>query len=1196
MSIWKSPIFYLGIVLLMVVGAALVAPFVVNWDGYRDNLEAYGHKLTGREVAINGPISVRLFPWPRLVTEDVSMANPKGFSGTAFMNAKSITAELALAGLFGGEFRVESITVDHPVITISRNAEGMGNWVFEPDQVLRHSKLLDQVKLDQIKITDGVLNLLDTAHHFSNSLTSLNAVLAASAIEGPWRARGTANDGFVPLDFTFSSSTWVFDQPFRFGLRLAPSDGSLPAVAFDGQQNASELTGKVRVEPVVTPNDKMNLNGVKPLQMQADVKASFENVAFEKIHIVPADSKDSGTLIEGSANIALADGVKAQLNLNAPRLDLDDLAGAQSFRVWQAGGLMPMLNRVIKEFPQKFDLAATLDVAALSVAGQTIENVKLKAGAEQNAIRIQDFTANLPGRSRMKFDGIVFPGDTAAELGGSLAFESNDARQFVEWLWPEGKSQIAKYWSGNRGRYKSQSDVTWSGKQFGFQNLKYELDGEAGSGELAVRLGALPTIDLQVNVSRLDLDNYLPTQGYLGAEIISNLQSQNGLDKRLKLQAVKLRLNGIEAQDVAFDYASSLSGFEIKTFDIGSVEGAHIKGQGLVLQSPDGPSGDVKMTIKAENPRGFLQLVGITQKGANAAWTDVLGTTDIKATVSVKPGSHEPLLSYDVSGSTGPLHISASGDVKDLAKGWGANLGLSTEVTSNDSADLLRLFGLQPHGTSLAAGRLVMTAAGTSAEGFKTAIDAEILGGKFSYEGKMKPASPLLELDGTFFGVAQDGQNLARALGLQQDAALAGPLQIQIPVKTENGVLGFHNIAATVSDEKISGEASLTSAGELNADFALPSLSFKNILAASFMPWQGQVAKMDDAFASPFSYPPKGEIWLRPQTMNTDFSADLKETVLGIAFDQAGCSLSIASRGDDGEPFKLDFSVRPKAGRFTVSGSGRMTLDLDRMLHLANGKGIARGKVILDSVFSGEGRSPQAALSTLNGNGTYVLRDAGFTQVSPQNFFSKLPSIKDAGTLKQAFDSLLQPAGFALPAAQQNFSIVNGAVNFETLQAKSEHAAIVVQPSFDLASGNLVSDVTITPDAKDDLPALRVSYTGAPNALIQRSDTSAISAKLGYAMIAKDMAELDRVQKEQAKLVAEGEAQRRADEEKFAAYQAQRGELRLRQRELRVHAAQRVIDAEAKKVEMTKILNEAQGINKNEIAKFLRELKSRQPF
>ena len=147
MSVWKSPILYIGILLVLAVVGALAAPFVINWNNYRDNLEAWGRNVTGREVAINGPISVRLFPWPRLVVEDVSIANPKGFSEQALLNAKLIDVQLALAGLFSGEIQVEAIDLEQPALFVTRNADGQGNWNFQVGK----STMLEKVSSNKLR-------------------------------------------------------------------------------------------------------------------------------------------------------------------------------------------------------------------------------------------------------------------------------------------------------------------------------------------------------------------------------------------------------------------------------------------------------------------------------------------------------------------------------------------------------------------------------------------------------------------------------------------------------------------------------------------------------------------------------------------------------------------------------------------------------------------------------------------------------------------------------------------------------------------------------------------------------------------------------------------------------------------------------------------------------------------------------------
>ena len=1192
MSIWKSPIFYFGIVLVLAVFGALLAPFVINWNSYRDSLESWGHTLTGRQVAINGPISVRLFPWPRLVAEDVSIANPKEFSEQALMNAKRIDVQLALAGLFSGEIQVEAIDLERPSLFITRNADSSGNWVFQ----LGKSRLLEKVKLEQIKVNDGSVTVRDRARGFETTVQHVNAVLSATAFEGPWRVRGTAINSNVPLDVTFASSAWKKDEPFKFSFKLAPLDGALPAFVFDGTQSAEQVQGKVSLDPVVTEDGRQSLDAsFKPLQMQANITANFNNVKLDKIHIVPADSKDNGTLIEGHADVQLDKGIKVDVSLSSPRIDLDSLAGGQSLRVWRAGGVMALINRVIAEFPEKLDLTAAVDVASLSAAGETLENVKLKTSAQQGAVRIQNFTANLPGRSAMKFDGIAFPGVDAAELGGSLAMESNDLRAFTSWLWPEGKASLAQYWTGARGRLKAQSDVTWSGKRFGFQNLKYELDGEAGTAELAVSLGKLPSVDLRLNSKLLDLDNYLSLKGthFLSGAFAGPLaQSESGFDKRFSLQADKLRLNGVEAQDLALDFSSSFSGFEIKALNIGSVEGARVKGSGLVLQGPDGPSGDVKLLVQAENPRGLLRLVGAFPRGTDPAWSSVLGRTDLQADVAVRPGKEEPTVTFGATGSSGPIQISASGDVKNSSRGRDATIGLSAELNAAEGGDLSRMIGFTPQVASTGPGKVSVVATGVNATGYQTAIRGSFFGTEISFDGKYKPAENIPNLDGVASLTAKDGTVFGRALGLEHTSLFGGAIDAKANFSTIDQKLEMKGFAGRMGGQAVTGEGSLGADGTVNANFAFEHLDLPTVLASVFMPWRNALPALDDGFAAPTTKGWHGEVWLRPAAL-ANLGISLKESVVGIIFEPQSRSISVASQEGDHEPFMLDLTVRQGDNSFVLNGAAHGAISIAPFLKAQDASGIAQGRVVLDGQFQGAGRSPQAILSGLTGKGSYQLYDAALVSLSPDPFYKKLDVVKDADGLQQAFDGLLKGPGFALSSEKQNIVIDKGNMLADPLNASLESADAKMTQSFDLSSHELKTLVQLSGKKRSDLPEIKVSYEGPPGELVRRSDTAAISAKLGYAFIARDMAELDRVKQEQEKLAVEEAAQTQADEAKFVAYQAQRLELRLRLREMKVHAAERVVEADRKKAEMDKIISDSIALKKLEYPRLLRMLRER---
>src|SRR5436190_12712623 len=161
MKVWKSPVFYFGIVLVLAVFSAMLAPFVVDWGSYRAGLQAYGEKLTGRKVEIAGPIGVRLFPWPRLTAHEVRIANPPGSEDKWFATADQIVVRMNLGALFNAEIQVEGINIENPVIKLRRSLDGTANWNFVPAENIRNSRLLEQVKLDQITISGGSVQVVD---------------------------------------------------------------------------------------------------------------------------------------------------------------------------------------------------------------------------------------------------------------------------------------------------------------------------------------------------------------------------------------------------------------------------------------------------------------------------------------------------------------------------------------------------------------------------------------------------------------------------------------------------------------------------------------------------------------------------------------------------------------------------------------------------------------------------------------------------------------------------------------------------------------------------------------------------------------------------------------------------------------------------------------------------------------------------
>src|SRR5690606_33032457 len=106
-------------------------PLFIDWSNYRSDIEAYGERITGRQVKVNGAISVRLLPAPILRVGDVRVSNPVEAAEPDLLVARMIEAELSLAPLLRGKIEITSVEVDQPVIEAEALAGG-GTWELSP--------------------------------------------------------------------------------------------------------------------------------------------------------------------------------------------------------------------------------------------------------------------------------------------------------------------------------------------------------------------------------------------------------------------------------------------------------------------------------------------------------------------------------------------------------------------------------------------------------------------------------------------------------------------------------------------------------------------------------------------------------------------------------------------------------------------------------------------------------------------------------------------------------------------------------------------------------------------------------------------------------------------------------------------------------------------------------------------------------
>jgi uncharacterized protein involved in outer membrane biogenesis len=85
---------------------------------------------TGRDLAVNGPIDLKVSLEPRIVVSDVSLGNAPWGKAPDMVHSRRVEVRVALLPLMSRRFEVVELALFEPVIALETDAQGRGNWDF----------------------------------------------------------------------------------------------------------------------------------------------------------------------------------------------------------------------------------------------------------------------------------------------------------------------------------------------------------------------------------------------------------------------------------------------------------------------------------------------------------------------------------------------------------------------------------------------------------------------------------------------------------------------------------------------------------------------------------------------------------------------------------------------------------------------------------------------------------------------------------------------------------------------------------------------------------------------------------------------------------------------------------------------------------------------------------------------------------
>ena len=157
-------------VIVLAVGAAAV--FVARFDpnSLKPRITEAVKRATGRDLALNGKIGLKLSLTPTIQVADVAFANPPGFSRPQMATLQSMELELGLLPMLSSRIEIERLVLIHPDILLEKPASGQPNWQMTPEvsptapagsQAPASGGKTTAVSVSSIRIQDGTLGYRD---------------------------------------------------------------------------------------------------------------------------------------------------------------------------------------------------------------------------------------------------------------------------------------------------------------------------------------------------------------------------------------------------------------------------------------------------------------------------------------------------------------------------------------------------------------------------------------------------------------------------------------------------------------------------------------------------------------------------------------------------------------------------------------------------------------------------------------------------------------------------------------------------------------------------------------------------------------------------------------------------------------------------------------------------------------------------
>ncbi|MFN4090737.1 MAG: AsmA family protein, partial [Alphaproteobacteria bacterium] len=241
-----------GVFVALIVVALFAVPALIDWNGYKPRVAAAVKDATGRDLVIEGDLSVTILPRVRFSADRVKFANAPGAEPAYMATVDRVEGEVALLPLVGRTIVVERLVVERPQADLQIDERGNPNWAFAaPDRDGMHrgrdgraaddGEFGGDVRIENARIVGGRVTFADARTGQKVDMRDIEIGLSVPGLAdvAVFDARMAVNDDPVRARFTL-------DTPRR----LLAGEKATAEFAFDAPKARANYQGGVQNRPV----------------------------------------------------------------------------------------------------------------------------------------------------------------------------------------------------------------------------------------------------------------------------------------------------------------------------------------------------------------------------------------------------------------------------------------------------------------------------------------------------------------------------------------------------------------------------------------------------------------------------------------------------------------------------------------------------------------------------------------------------------------------------------------------------------------------------------------------------------------------------------------------------------------------------------------------------------------------------------